>query len=129
VQPTLIIQELQTIKLKQQTSITLIKLDSLSYLCDDCHKQAVLISESRDDLNRCTPCRGKPDQHATCFPHSVHVWPSTIRISRGPRIATFHIAVNIFEQIHCPPSRRAPDTIHNTMADRSAGPYPTSLSQ
>jgi DNA-directed RNA polymerase subunit RPC12/RpoP len=40
-------------------------LSSLSYLCDDCHKQAVLISESRGDSNRCTPCRGKHDQHAT----------------------------------------------------------------
>jgi hypothetical protein len=36
--PTLIIQEWQIIKLKQQTSITLSKLGSLSYLRDDYHK-------------------------------------------------------------------------------------------
>jgi hypothetical protein len=61
----------------------------------------LLISESRGDSNRCTPCRGKPDQHATCFPRSVRVWSTTIRISRGPHIATFYTAINRFEQIHC----------------------------
>jgi hypothetical protein len=30
----------------------------------------LLISESHNDLNRCTPCRGKPDQHATYASHS-----------------------------------------------------------
>jgi hypothetical protein len=62
----------------------------------------LFISESRSDLNRCTPCREKPDQHATHFPHSVRVWSKTIRISHGPHIATFHTAVNRFEQINCP---------------------------
>jgi hypothetical protein len=46
----------------------------------------LLISESRGDSNRCTPCRGKPDQHTTRFPCSVRVWSKTIRISRGPHI-------------------------------------------
>jgi hypothetical protein len=61
----------------------------------------LLISESRGDSNWCTPCRGKPDQHVTRFPHSVHVWPKTIHISRGLHIATLHTIVNRFEQIHC----------------------------
>jgi hypothetical protein len=61
----------------------------------------LLISESRDDSNRCTPCRGKPDQHATCFSRSVRIWSMTIRISRGPYIATFYTVINRFEQIHC----------------------------
>jgi hypothetical protein len=30
----------------------------------------LLMSESRGDSNRCTPCRGKPDQHATYASHS-----------------------------------------------------------
>jgi hypothetical protein len=29
----------------------------------------LLISESHGDLNRCTSCRGKPDQHATYASH------------------------------------------------------------
>jgi hypothetical protein len=61
----------------------------------------LLISESRGDSNRYTPCRGKFDQHATHFPRSVRVWSMTMCISRGPHIATFHTVVNIFEQIYC----------------------------
>jgi hypothetical protein len=30
----------------------------------------LLISESRGDSNRCTPCKGKPDQHATYASYS-----------------------------------------------------------
>ncbi len=63
--------------------------------------QRLLISESHGDSNRCTPCRGKPDQHATRFPRSVRVWSKTIRISCGPHIAIFHTVINRFEQIHC----------------------------
>jgi hypothetical protein len=61
----------------------------------------LLISESHDDSNWCTPCKGKPDQHARPFPCSVRVWSSTIRISRGTHKATFHTVINRFEQIHC----------------------------
>jgi hypothetical protein len=49
----------------------------------------LLISESRGDSNRCTPCREKLDQHITRFRRSVHVWTSTICISCGPHIETF----------------------------------------
>jgi hypothetical protein len=62
----------------------------------------LLISESHGDLNRCTPCRGKSDQHATRFLRSDRVWSKTIRISRGPHIATFCTVVNRFERVHCP---------------------------
>jgi hypothetical protein len=61
----------------------------------------LLISESHGDSNRCTPYRGKPDQHTTRFPRSVRVWSTTISISHGPHIATFYTVVNKFEQIHC----------------------------
>jgi hypothetical protein len=45
--------------------------------------------------------QGKPNQHATHFPRSVCIWLTTIRISRGPHIATFHAVIYRFEQIHC----------------------------
>jgi hypothetical protein len=61
----------------------------------------LLISESHGDLNRCTLCRGKPDQHITRFSRSVRIWPSTIHVSRGPRIATLHVVNNRVEQGHC----------------------------
>jgi hypothetical protein len=44
----------------------------------------------------------KLDQHTTHITCSVPVWSQTIRISRGQRIAIFHIVINRFEQIHCP---------------------------
>jgi hypothetical protein len=59
----------------------------------------LLISESRGDSNRCTPCRGKHDQHATRFPRSVRVWPSTICILRGPCIATFHESLTELDRV------------------------------
>jgi hypothetical protein len=52
--------------------------------------------------------QGKPDQHATCISHSVHVWFQTIHNSCGQRIATFRIVVNRFEQIHCSREERLP---------------------
>jgi hypothetical protein len=61
----------------------------------------LLISESHGDSNRCTPCRGKPDQFVTCFPCSICVWSKTIRISHGPHIATFCMVVNSNGQSHC----------------------------
>jgi hypothetical protein len=79
----------------------------------------LLISESRDNSNRCTPCREKSDQHATRFPCSVRVWSMTIRISRGPHIATFHTIVNRFEQIHCTQEEGLPT---QSTARRSSDP-------
>jgi hypothetical protein len=37
----------------------------------------LLISKSRGDSNRCTPCRGKPDQHDT---YAFHASPRTLGI-------------------------------------------------
>jgi hypothetical protein len=62
----------------------------------------LLISESRGDLNRCIPCRGKSDQHDTYASHaSSHTLD--VRFPRwSPYVATFRAVINRFEQIHCP---------------------------
>jgi hypothetical protein len=60
----------------------------------------LLISESRGDSNRCTPHRGKLDQHTTRFSHSVRVWSKTIRIPCGPHIATLREVIKRVEQGH-----------------------------
>jgi hypothetical protein len=52
--------------------------------------------------------QGKPDQHATRFSHSVHVWPSTICNSCSPRIATFHKVNNSDGQSHCSREKMLP---------------------
>jgi hypothetical protein len=80
----------------------------------------LLISESHGDSNRCTPCRGKPDQYATRFPRSVHVWCMTIRISHALHIATFHTVINRFEQIHCTREEGLPT---QSTARRSSDPW------
>jgi hypothetical protein len=61
----------------------------------------LLISKNRGDSNRYTPCRGKFDQHVTCFPRSVNVWSNTICISHGPHITTFLTVINSDGQSHC----------------------------
>jgi hypothetical protein len=38
----------------------------------------LLISESRGDSSRCTPYRGKPDQHAPHFSRLIRLWSRTI---------------------------------------------------
>jgi hypothetical protein len=42
----------------------------------------------------------RPTHHTLSF--SVRVWSSIIRISLGPRIATFCVVINRLEQVHCP---------------------------
>jgi hypothetical protein len=69
----LLIQDLHAIKFMHHTNY-INQIELIELLCDDCYKQAVLISESHNDLNRCTPCRGKPDQHVTRFPRLIRAW-------------------------------------------------------
>jgi hypothetical protein len=54
--------------------------------------------------------QGKPNQHATCFPRFVHIWPLTIRISRGLRIATFHESSTVLDGYYCSREKSAPDS-------------------
>jgi hypothetical protein len=90
----------QVIRLKHHHSILSHKPNrEVIYVMPATNKQ-LLISVRRGDLNRCTPCRGKPDQHATRFPRSVHVWSKTIHISRGPHIATFYETLTDLDRSH-----------------------------
>jgi hypothetical protein len=50
----------------------------------------LLICESRDDSNRCTPCRGKPDQHDTYASHASPCTPGVRFLWRSLYVATFH---------------------------------------
>jgi hypothetical protein len=100
----------------------------MSYYMFTATNKQLLISESRGDLNRCTPCKGKirPIRH-TLFTLSPHmpidhtylIWFTYSNLSRS------------HQQSWAGPlllSKRALDTIHSTSADRSACPYPVSLS-
>jgi hypothetical protein len=81
------------------------------------------ISESHDDSNRCTPYRGKPDQHGT---YASHASPRTsgIRFLRVVPVRDNLLwVIDRFGWISLLSRKMDPDTIHNTPADRSAGPY------
>jgi hypothetical protein len=101
VHPILLMQELQAIKFKQDNNSYTKHVKSIKLLHDDCHKQGVLISESHNDSNRCTPCRGKPNRHATRIPRSIRVWSRIIRISHGQHIATLHDSLIDLDGSHC----------------------------
>jgi hypothetical protein len=86
----------------------------------------LLISESRGDSNRCTPCRGKPDQHATYASHASPRTPSIRFLRAAPYVATFHESST---ELSKPTALEKKDSRHNPQcaADWSAGLYPSSL--
>jgi hypothetical protein len=101
----------------------------LSYLCNDCHKQEVThIRESRWFESMYT-LQGKtrPTHHTllTLSPrmlqdHTYLTWSTYSNLS--------YIRQQFWtDPVHL--RRRAPDTIHNTLTDRSVGPYSASLPQ
>jgi hypothetical protein len=71
----------------------------------------LLISGSHGDSNRCTPYRGKPDQHDM---YASHVSPRTTSVRFlwvVPVRDNLSQGANIFGQIPLLPRKRAPDTI------------------
>jgi hypothetical protein len=87
----------------------------------------LLISESRNDSNRCTPYRGRPDQHDT---YAFHVSPRTsgVRFLRAVSVrGNLSQAINSVGRTLLLPRKRAPNTTPSP-AEWSAGP-PHSLSQ
>jgi hypothetical protein len=50
----------------------------------------LLISESRGNSNRCTSCRGKPDQHSHTLPTPVHTRLAYALYGLSPYVTIFH---------------------------------------
>jgi hypothetical protein len=61
----------------------------------------LLISESHGDSNRCTPYRGKSEQHTTRFPRSLCIWSKTTHISHSPHIAALRETPTDLDRSHC----------------------------
>jgi hypothetical protein len=76
-------------------------LSSLSYLRDDCRKQAILISESGGDSNRCTPYKGKLDQHNTYASHASPRTPGVCFLWVVPVRGNLSQVIDRVEQGHC----------------------------
>jgi hypothetical protein len=61
----------------------------------------LLISESRGDSDRCTPCRGKPDQHDTYPSHASPRTPGVRFLRAVPIRGNLSRVVDGVEQAHC----------------------------
>jgi hypothetical protein len=61
----------------------------------------LLISESRADSNRCTPCRSKPNQHATYACHASPRTPNVRFLRAVPIRGNLSRVINRVEQAHC----------------------------
>jgi hypothetical protein len=100
---------------------------SLSYLRENCHKQAVThIRESRRFESMYT-LQGKtrPTRHVR-FPHQSTYTRCTLPVG-GPRAWKPSTSRRQSWTESLLARKRVPDTIPSTPADRSTGPYPVSL--
>jgi hypothetical protein len=61
----------------------------------------LLISESRDDSNRCTPCKGKPDQYATYASHTSPCMHGVRFLWAVPVHGNLSWVINRVGQSHC----------------------------
>jgi hypothetical protein len=61
----------------------------------------LLISESRDDLNRCTHCRGKPDKPDTYAFHASPRMPDVRFLRAVPVRGNFSRVIDRVGQSHC----------------------------
>jgi hypothetical protein len=87
----------------------------------------LLISESRGDSNRCTPCRGKPGQRTTYAFHATPHMPSVHFLLAIPVRGNLSWVIDRVEQAHYFWEKGLP-TQSSVPADRSVSPYPVSLS-
>jgi hypothetical protein len=68
----------------------------------------LLISESHDDLNRYTPCRGKPDQHDTYFSYASPRTPGLCFLRTVPVRGNLLRVINKVGQSHCSQEKGLP---------------------
>jgi hypothetical protein len=77
----------------------------------------LLISESHGDSNRCTPCRGKPDQHDMYASHASSRTPSVRFLWAVPVRGNLSRVVNRVGRMHCSREKVLPTpplSVHGT---------------
>jgi hypothetical protein len=118
---------LQTSNYSKYKYDSIISITPVNYYLMAVMNKRLLISESRDDSNRCIPCRGKPDQHDTYVSHTSTYTPGVRFLRAVPVCGNL---LRSHQQQWIEPlllRKRAPDTIPSAPADRCMGPYPVSL--
>jgi hypothetical protein len=89
--------------------ITLI-INLVNYYLMAAMNKRLLISESCGDLNRCTPCRGRPDQHDTYTSHAKPRTPG-VRFLRAVHVrGNLSQVTNNIGRTLLLSRKRAPDT-------------------
>jgi hypothetical protein len=68
----------------------------------------LLKSESYDDSNRCTPCKGKPDQHVTYASHTSPRTPGVRFLRVVPIRGNLSRVIDRVEHAHCSREKRLP---------------------
>jgi hypothetical protein len=101
---------------------------TLTYLRDDCHKQAVTNMWESRRLESMYTLHGKtwPTRHVRFPRQSTYAWRTLPAC--GPRTWQPSISHRQSCTKSLLPRKRALDTIHSMPTDRSTGPYPVSLS-
>jgi hypothetical protein len=89
--------------------ITLI-INFVNYYLAAVTNKWLLISKSRDDSNRCTPRRGKSDQHDMYASHASPHTPSVCFLRVVPVLDNLSQATNSIGRTLPLPRKRAPDT-------------------
>jgi hypothetical protein len=72
----------------------------------------LFIFKSHSDLNRCTPCMGKPNQYDTYASHASPRMPAICFLWAVPVCGNLAWVIDRFGQIPLLWRKRAPDTIH-----------------
>jgi hypothetical protein len=90
--------------------IIILLINLVNYYLMTATNKRLLISESHDDSNRCTPCREKPDQHDTYASTPVHVRPAYASYGRSPYVATFYESPIGLGGYYCSWEKSSPDS-------------------
>jgi hypothetical protein len=86
----------------------------------------LLIFESRDDSNRCTPCRENLIHMTHTLFTPVHLRHSYDSCGHSSYVVIFHESSIVLDRVTAPKKRNS--QLHpSTPADRSASPHPVSL--
>jgi hypothetical protein len=89
--------------------ITLI-INLVNYYLMEATNKRLLISKSRDDLNQCTDCRARPDQHDMYASHVSPRTPGVRFLWAVPIRGNLSQATNSVGRTLLLPRKRAPDT-------------------
>jgi hypothetical protein len=119
-------QELQQVIIVKQFHTSIININPVNYYLMEATNKRLLISESHGDSNRCTPYRGKPDQHDTYASNATPRTPGVRFLWAVPVRGNFHESSTTLDGYYCSRKKVFP-TPPLSPTEWSAGPALVSL--